>query len=275
MSDIRLAYEDNTPLLKTMQKHNVSLMDYKLILMSVGTYTDEKFARMQHVFEGGTEKNNQEHGLVWENDIKKNVYGMTDDEIKNVKSNSIFDLPAEYNRLENTNVSIKTTGNMDLVCMADCLRLFDNVSSGVSYHLVCIYYKQVNGTKIFKSIIEMDITSSRDVLFGTVTREDIEALVHTVKRVPLKRRPSAEEKLEMQRLSHAIQERSGVIKFNIKCDSSQSRLQCSFNKFRKFIMDNPSRIVASSDCTSFRGGEILGQVASGVRHRKSLAEKTV
>jgi hypothetical protein len=134
----------------------------------------------------------QSHGFSWEKEIMKNVYGARDEELKKIKYTNNIDLPSELNRLEKCDVSIKTTSSKNAVCMADCLRVFDSVNSGKPIHMVVIYYihEDTTNTKNIINIIEVDLTNTSDILFGTLTRSQIEELDKAVKSVPQKRKPT-------------------------------------------------------------------------------------
>jgi len=208
----------------------------------------------------------QSHGFSWENELIANVYGATKEELKvsGVKYTSKTDLPSSLNRLDNCDVSIKTTCNENTVCMADCLRVYDAVSSGKPLHLTVVHYKQndITNTKNISSIIEIDLTNSCSLLFGTLTRTQIEELVKAVKSVPQKRRPTIEEHKNIYSIRDRYQKNSGAIYLNIKCNSTQSRLQCSFNQFKDFIEKNESRVIAKSNTNEFRGGIISSEIVS-------------
>jgi hypothetical protein len=212
----------------------------------------------------------QKHGFVWESEISK-LHGVTDEDRTQIKYTSKHDIPASLNRVGEYNGSIKTTGNPNMVCMADAKRVYHAVSSGEKYHMIVVYYKQEGGFKTQKSIIEVDLTDSRSLLFGTLTLEQIEKLDALVKSVPQKIEPTKEERQKMYALRDALHMSSGAIQLNIKCNSTQSRLQCSFNKFQKFLDENPTRIVAKSDTNEFRGGFISPQIESS---RRVFARKT-
>jgi hypothetical protein len=217
----------------------------------------------------------QSHGFLWERELCVNVYGATKEELNSIKYTNKTDLPGKFNRLDkNCDISIKTSGSPNVVCMADCLRIYDAVSTsltedaGSPLHLVVIHYKQCDETqcKIVTSIVEVDLTNSRQELFGTVTRAQLEDLVTLVKSIPKKRTRTAEEKKSIESLRDAIQSQSGAIYLNIKCDSgSQRRLQCSFNKFQQFLQEHPERVVERSDSNAFRGGVISAKIVSGRR----------
>lgn len=209
----------------------------------------------------------QAHGFSWENELKINIYGVTKDELNGIKYTSKFDLPAKCNRLDNCDLSIKTSCRKNAVCMADCLRLFDAVNSGNPLHLTVIFYIQNDETKTKKvsSIIEIDLTSSRELLFGTLTRAQIEDLDKAVKSVPQKRKPTEQEYAKMYAIRNSLQKLSGAIHLDIKCDSQQSRLQCSFNRFEDFVKKNPTRVVTQSNTNEFRGGTISAEIQSSRR----------
>lgn len=209
----------------------------------------------------------QAHGFSWEKDLLLHVYGVTPDELQQICYTNKADLPAALNRLDGCDVSIKTSCSPNAVCMADCLRIFDAVSSGEPLHLVVIHYQQLDETcsKRVVSITEVDLTGSSSALFGSLTRSHLEELDGLVKAVPQKRKPTQEEYDAMYSLRDRLQPLSGAIHLDIKCNSTQSRLQCSFNRFQTFLRDLSERIVAQSDSEQFRGGQITRELASGRR----------
>jgi hypothetical protein len=205
----------------------------------------------------------QAHGFSWEKELLA-IYGATPEEIKEIKYTSKIDLPGSFNRINQCDLSIKTTGS-NSVCMADCLRVFDMVS-GPIIHMVVVQYKQVKDVKRVTNIIEIDLTNSRELLFGTLTREQIETLDATVKSVPQKRKPTTQEYKHMYDIKKELQKLSGAIRLDIKCNSQQSRLQCSFNKFKLFIEN--ARIIEKSNTNEFRGGSITKEIQSLCRKFK-------
>jgi hypothetical protein len=211
----------------------------------------------------------QSHGFSWEKEIICNVYRATNEEIKEIKYTSKMDLPANLNRLDKCDVSVKTSRSQNSVCMADCLRVFDAVSSGSPIHMVVIHYIQdTPTTKKITNITEVDLTSSSDLLFGTLTRSQIEELDKVVKSVPQKRKPTEEEYNRMYSIRNYLQKSSDAIHLDIKCNKSQSRLQCSFNRFQQFVEENPAKLVAKSNTNEFRGGAISSQIKSFPRSLK-------
>ena len=228
---------------------------------------------LSHIY--STEQNRmpevQKHGFSWEKELIHNVYGATVAEMAAVKYTSKMDLPAALNHKDGVDVSIKATCSPNAVCMADCLRVYDEVSSGKPLHLTVVSYKQNDElqTKTLTNVTEVDLTASVAQLFGTITRAQIEELDRAVKAVPQKRAPTPEEYQTIYGIRDRIQPLSGAIHLDIKCNSQQSRLQCSFNRFQTFLKDHPSRIIAQSTTGDFRGGKITETIASGRRTFKN------
>ena len=214
----------------------------------------------------------QAHGFSLEKDIMRSIYHMTEEEIKSIPYTSKVDIPAEFNRLDHCDVSIKTSCSPHIVCMADCLRVYDSVSSGTPLHMIVIHYIQEASTKKITSIIEIDLTDSCEVLFGSLTRADIETLDRAVKAIPQKKKPTDEERKSIYDIRDSLQKQSRAIHLDIKCNSTQSRLQCSFNRFQQFLESHPTRIVAKSNTHEFRGGALSPQIVSSRRvFKKALA----
>jgi hypothetical protein len=218
----------------------------------------------------------QKHGFNLEKEILSRIFNLTYEEIANIKYTSKMDLPAIYNRLDHCDVSIKTTGTPNTVCMADSLRMFDAVNSNTPFHLLVIYYVQQGNTKIIKGIVELDLTNSRELLFGSITRSQLEELDKTIKLVPQKQKPTKEERATMYSMQYALQVLSGSMYLNIKCNSTQSRLQCSFNQFQTFIEQHPEKIISKSNTNEFRGGSISSQIISPRRvFKKPVVESNL
>lgn len=83
--------------------------------------------------------------------------------------------------------------------------------------------------------------------------------------MPQKRKPTTDEYNRMYTLRNTLQELSGAIHLDIKCNSTQSRLQCSFNRFQQFIKDNPSKVAAVSNTNELHGVAIIGEITSSRR----------
>ena len=210
----------------------------------------------------------QAHGFQWEKELMVNVYGATMDELKQIRYTHKVDLPAAFNRLDGCDLSIKTSCRPNMVCMADCLRIFDATGADTgAFRMVVVHYTQDDamGVKRIARITELELAYSRELLFGTLTREQIETLDAMVKRVPAKRKPTEEEYNDMYALRDELQACSEAIHLDIKCNSTQSRLQCSFHRFQEFMARYPSRVIATSETNAFRGGIIVAEIQSSRR----------
>jgi len=210
----------------------------------------------------------QAHGFSWEKEILA-IYGATPEEMKQIEYTNRMDLPAQLNRINQRDLSIKTTGTPNSVCMADCLRVFDELDKG--FNLVVVQYKQVGLIKQVENIIEIDLSGSRQILFGDILRNELEILDSAVKSVPSNRKPTPEEYEHMYSIRDQLQKKSGALRLDIKCNSTQSRLQCSFNKFQTFLTNNSTKIITKSDPTQsnkFYNGFITQQIQSSPRKFK-------
>ena len=216
------------------------------------------------------DKMNQGHGKTWETDIGMNVYKATELELNSVSHTAPIDIPCEFNRLDGVDVSIKTSCG-DAIDMGDILRTFDKVGSGDKFHMTVVTWRQKNATtKILTRVTEVDLTNARHILFGAVTRQEIEELVSYVKSVPYYGR-TKEHQATYKRMSSKLKEiHGGWMSYAPKVDSAtQRRVQGRFCNFRKFLTEFPMRVVAESDCGAFRGGQIADEIASTRRIRSN------
>lgn len=206
----------------------------------------------------------QKHGLKWEDNIRRNVFQMTQDEIESISYTHNYDVPSKYNKLEPVNISIKTSGTKTQVCMANCLTLFNTVSTRDPFHLLVIFYNQDDELqeKCLEEIVEIDLTHSQKLLFGELTKDEIESLDKLVKSVPQKESPTKEQHDNLYEMRNSLQKKSGAIHLDIKCNSQQSRLQCSFNKFQKFLENNSHLVIHKSQNGMFRGGKVIEKIDS-------------
>jgi hypothetical protein len=208
----------------------------------------------------------QNHGFILENEILSKVFKITDSEKTELKYTDIFDLPKRLNKIGEFNLSIKSSGNLNCICMSDCLRIFDIVSSEISFHLILVNFKQVNkDVKNVVRICEIDLTNCKNILFGDITRKDIIEMVDLIKKIPAKRNPSKTEHEEIYNLKNKYKPMLNYIRLDIKCNSTQSRLQCSFVKFNKFLEEHSEKIVEFSFTNSIRNVEIVKEIFSGKR----------
>lgn len=208
----------------------------------------------------------QRHGKIWEIDILQKIYCLTENEIEQIKTTSVMDCPSYYNHIDSepTDVAIKTT-NSPSVCMSDCLRMYDNISTSKKFHVLIIQYEQNGNEKQIKNILEINITNMLGTLFGDINRDQLEKLVELVKLVPTKRKPTGEERKAMYSFRDKLHDQRGVLSLNIKCNSTNSRLQCSIPNINKFKKDYPNIIVRESSSNLWRGNYIIEKILSTKR----------
>ena len=176
----------------------------------------------------------QQHGNIWEDCIKRNVYQIT----QKIPYTAKYDIPKEYNtRNQNENVSIKTT-QLKSVDMGDALRMYQN-SEPTS--LLVIRYKQVEEKKRLTEIINCQMPP-KETLFGTVSLEEVQTLDKMIKSVP---KGTPEEGLlkEIHEYKDTLNKKSGYAHLRPKLDSqSQRRLQCSIVDFEGLLQKNQSLV---------------------------------
>ncbi len=186
--------------------------------------------------ECGTES--QSHGFFWENHIKTKIFGITE------KSSytCIHDISKEQNPFDDSeNISIKTMGG-DTLFLGSALRIFE-YSPDEKHTCMVIVYRQREDKKTVSRVVEFSL-DRKDVLFGTVTVEDILELEQMIRELPKSGRISKSAREESEAKKKDINKRSDAIQFNIKIDSqTQRRLQCSIPKFDAFLTKNADTIL--------------------------------
>jgi len=217
---------------------------------------------------------NQAHGKAWENHLAANVYKST----QAVSHTAAIDVPHAFNGLDpGIDVSIKVSGG-DAVDMGDILRIFDEVSRDQPIHMTVLCWKQdTPTTKKLTSITEVDLTNSVQLLFGTATRLQIQALVDYVKAIPHHGR-TAEHQSTYKRMAYELKTScGGCISYAPKVDSTkQRRVQGHFGNFSAFVDAHRStRLVAESKTGEFRGGKIPEEIESTSRIRNKKANPEV
>jgi hypothetical protein len=205
----------------------------------------------------------QKHGKTWERNILKNVYGATDDELDTILHTATMDLPGKLNRLDGVDVSIKTSGKNN-VDMADIVRQYDETGSGKKYHVTVIRYNQLGGNKKLIQVVELDMTNSRLLHFGDLTRQEIVELDRLARSVHDKRKITMNEKTSMYALRDLMAKKAGVAKGRFHLMPSQRRTQLVMN-LPTFMKENPDRVLHQSTTGIFRGGSVSESLESCAR----------
>jgi hypothetical protein len=201
----------------------------------------------------------QAHGFTWENSVLEGVYGITGAQVGGYTRT--HDVSAEENTLDGSCVSIKTSGSSS-VDMGDARRVFHASSSGEPFHMLLIQYQQEGEEKVLKSVLYIDLTSSREKLFGDLSLEDISTMHEHLKAIP-PGRASLDTRTEYKIRAAELRRKSGAISLRPKVDSkNQRRLQCSFSNIETFCAANPQRLISQNTEGIFRGFQLLMRIPS-------------
>ena len=212
----------------------------------------------------------QKHGLVFEKEIAA-IFHCTD-EAPDTEYTGHDDVPWHLNKLDGYNVSVKTAGFRNQVCLADVHRFFESLNSGTPFKMVVMFYEQVDlERKAFKRLVELDLTNAAGIVFGTVKKEQIAELDRYVRAIPRGRSPTTEESNHYKGIARALAKQGGgYITFSPKCDSeSQRRLQCAFSKrnFTRLIAEHPHRVITDTTTAVFKGRDVSRVILSPPRAR--------
>ena len=206
----------------------------------------------------------QKHGFFWEKHTLCNCFKISKEDLKKIGYTAKHDLPKDLNP-EDFNISCKCSKSPNEVNMADPIRLFDSVNNiNDKIHLIIFFWKQDGINKKVTKTYEIDITEKKDLLFGDITKNDLIELRNLVKKVPNNRKPTPEERKEMYDFKKQLHKKKGILRLDIKCDSQQSRIQCSIHKFTKFVKDNPELVLEYNGGNKFRG-EVIPDFQGGSR----------
>jgi hypothetical protein len=211
----------------------------------------------------------QAHGFAWENAIKAGSFRNT----KSYPYTAVFDIPAADNPHDPTeNISIKVYGSSaDTLDLGDALRIFSYEAYPIITLVAVAWTQETPTTKRLVSIKELAIggPAAHAILFGSVTRADVEGLVALLRAVP----PGpghAEQRAAVHTEKDRLNGLSGVLRFNPKMDSkSQRRLQCSLPRLSAAVAAHPALLLRSTEEPVLRGVAIPQTVESGARQRNA------
>ena len=180
----------------------------------------------------------QGHGKAWEIDIEEKIYGIENPKEK-YNNDAKYDIPAEDNSLHHRNVSIKTSGVMNL-CMSDIRRMLRSENM----YVVCVIWKQITPTiKEAKKTIVFDFDEFKEILIKDLEKcnytleewlNHIDEYVNYVKSLPKEYYLNSKNIPQSQK-EHLIKKKPLCQDFkcgfnvNPKIDSKQQRVQCSIN----------------------------------------------
>ena len=185
----------------------------------------------------------QQNGHDFDNEMKVvfNVAG--------VSYTSLHDIPPEFN--DGIATSVKSSVGDSCDC-GDAVRMFHN-SLLDRYHVIRARFEQVGTQKHLREVDEFDMSESRELLWGTLTLEDINALDGLTKTY----RPGREDiRKAVHSLKKELNAKSGYMQFRPKMDSKQHRLQCSIPKWSQLLARSPRRVISHATDGVFRGFQL-------------------
>ena len=205
----------------------------------------------------------QKHGKVIEKDILK-TYNVPVEILCKISYTSTHDLPSEYNERNGKNVSIKTTGK-NSICCGDAERFYDSTNDH-NMEMVIVQYTQEGQYKIFKMIIVIDLNKCKSHLFkDSLRREEITELANAIKKIPQKRKPTLEEKNYYEQIKRNLSPKLGHLTLNPKCNSQQSRLQCSIRNIQTLLKDCPECLLYQNYKPYYNGKKLIERIYSPPR----------
>ncbi len=207
----------------------------------------------------------QRHGFDWEIEIKRKVFGITEQQEADFKLHytSKWDIPKELHD-GGGNISIKTSGS-DTVCMGDAIRIF-NQNPDETNTCIVVFYKQEGNEKVINRIVEWKL--DKKLLFEDVTLDELQELQQAIVNFPKHTRlcNDQEYKQKLTDMASALNAKSGALKFNRKIDSkTQRRLQCSISGFDAFITKNSHLVVYDTPLPILRDVRITERIVSSPR----------
>lgn len=205
----------------------------------------------------------QSHGLFWDSEIRQKVFGLP--ECKN--DTQKFDVGCDNNKYNTQeNISIKTSGNSNIDC-GDILRFYDRDTSNIT--IILVRYKQTSNQKEITEIIEINYSEElKHILFGSATRDVLDAYVQLVKNIPIGSASAETKKIYKARKNEIQMNNNMRINISPKVDSkNQRRVQCSIPKIDELFEEYPQFIISRTNETKVRGVQLTSNIASNKRQR--------
>lgn len=208
----------------------------------------------------------QKHGFIWENEIKKYVFDLPEDN----NNTDIHDIPAEKNKFnKNENISIKTTKSLT-ICCGDIKRFF-SYDFTKKNTIIVIHYKQKGIVKTIKNIYEINYTKEcHKLLFGSLSYNEIEQYITNVKNIPknISRIDAKNNFNYIVEKKDLTQKHKCNILINPKVDSkTQRRVQCSIKNFNVLLKEFITYKSSSEKPNILREKEIKNNINSPPRKR--------
>jgi hypothetical protein len=159
----------------------------------------------------------QAHGFKFENCVKVEVFKIND----KIKYTSKYDIPEEFNTINDNNISIKTTKTRYVGC-ADIFRFLESDKT----EMIIIYYKQIENYKQVIKTYSLHLTDNfMKSLNGDINKYELNQLNQYIKNIP-HGKVSKETKKEYKNKCKQLSLEYFIV--NPKVDSKkQRRVQCT------------------------------------------------
>jgi ATPase subunit of ABC transporter with duplicated ATPase domains len=178
---------------------------------------EQKIEKIEEVQVEQERTESQAHGFKFEDSLKEQVFKID----TKIKYTSKYDIPKEFNIINNHNISIKTTGNRDIGC-ADIFRFLENDET----EMIITCYKQDGDYKIVKETYSIQLTEDfMKSLNDDINKDKLNQLNQLIKNIP-HGKVSEETKKEYKNKCKQLSLEYFIV--NPKVDSKkQRRVQCT------------------------------------------------
>lgn len=202
----------------------------------------------------------QQHGHDFDNEVKA-IY-----KVNGIGYTDVHDIPPEFNN--GVPASVKSSVGNTCDC-GDATRMYDNTCLPC-YQMIRGRYQQVGDKKHLKEVTHVDLSNTKKLMWGDLTKDDVKRLSDLTKTY----RPGREDiRKSVHQLKAELNKKSGLMKFRPKMDSKQARLQVSIPKWDEFIKTNPSRVIEHSTTGKFKGEQLTQVRDSPKRTRKTKTKQ--
>lgn len=216
LSDFDEVVNNDLILIKSMDNLSLSSVSEQPVEEKVqDTWKQKHKLKIEKFQEVRTES--QAHGFKFEDSLKEQVFKID----TKIKYTSKYDIPKEFNIINNHNISIKTTGNRDIGC-ADIFRFLESDET----EMIITCYKQDGDYKIVKETYSLQLTEDfMKSLNDDINKDELNQLNQLIKNIP-HGKVSEETKKEYKNKCKQLSLEYFIV--NPKVDSKkQRRVQCT------------------------------------------------